>query len=361
MSSSIMTIPFRSDRDLHRLVWLTLTLFLSYLCVAMSLPVISVFVTTQLGYGNALAGLAVGVAFGSTILTRGLAGRMADHQGSKYCMVRGLCIYTLASLVCGAASWRGLPALAAYGVLIAGRLLLGVGESLAVVGLMAWCFGIMGPRRSGPGLRVGGAWRCMAPSQSGSPIGLALFDWAGFRRRDGRLRACPPDRPGDGALPFAAGGAASRRAHAVLAHHRAHLGTGRGPLALAGVGSAASRRLRAAVFHSPGLAACRARPDLLRRRVRAGAHPVRVTCPTAWAASRVALVSIAIEALGQYLLWTAFTPTMALARRVPDRARLFPGLPRQWASRSSGASRRICAGTAAAAAVWRRSRTWHSA
>ena len=56
-----MTIasPVRADRDFHRVVWLTLALFLSYLCVGMSLPVTSVYVTTRLGFGNALAGLAV--------------------------------------------------------------------------------------------------------------------------------------------------------------------------------------------------------------------------------------------------------------------------------------------------------------
>jgi len=69
-----------------------------------------------------------------------MAGRIADHRGSKFCMVRVLCIYALAGLVCAAASWRGFPASAAYNMLIAGWLLLGIGESLTVVGLA----GVMG-------------------------------------------------------------------------------------------------------------------------------------------------------------------------------------------------------------------------
>ena len=47
----------------------------------MSLPVTSVYVTARLGFGNALAGLAVGIAFVSTIVTRGMAGRIADQRG----------------------------------------------------------------------------------------------------------------------------------------------------------------------------------------------------------------------------------------------------------------------------------------
>ena len=151
MLLSTSTLQIQANRDYRRVVWLTLALFLSYLCVAMSLPVMSIYVTTRLGFGNAPAGLAVGIAFTSTILTRGAAERMADHRGSKSCMIRGLWIYALAGLICAASSWPGLPALTAYGVLIAGRLLLGVGESFTVVGLIAWCFGIMDPKRSGQG------------------------------------------------------------------------------------------------------------------------------------------------------------------------------------------------------------------
>ena len=179
MSSSATIVSAWADRDYQRVLWLTLALFLSYLCVAMSLPVMSIYVTTRLGFGNALAGLAVGIAFASTILTRGMAGRMADHLGSKACMVRGLWLYAFAGLICAASSWPGFPAVAAYGVLIVGRLLLGVGESFTVVGLIAWCFGIMGPKRSGQVLALVGMG-LFGAFAIGSPIGLALFDRAGF-------------------------------------------------------------------------------------------------------------------------------------------------------------------------------------
>ena len=62
--------PVRTDRSLPLLYWLALALFVAYLCIAMALPVVPVFVTAKLGYGNGLAGLAVGIAFASTILTR---------------------------------------------------------------------------------------------------------------------------------------------------------------------------------------------------------------------------------------------------------------------------------------------------
>ena len=167
------------DRDFYRVVWLTLALFLSYLSVAMALPVTSVFVATRLELGNALAGLAVGIAFGSTILTRAMAGRMADRQGGKRCMVRGLSLYVVTGVMCGAASLPGFSALAAYGVLIAGRLLLGVGESMTMIGLLAWGFGILGPQRSGMVLSLVGMGLYGAFALGG-PIGLAVFDRLGL-------------------------------------------------------------------------------------------------------------------------------------------------------------------------------------
>ncbi len=66
---------------MRRVVWLTLALFLSFLCVAMSHPVTSVYVSTRLGFSNALAGLAVGVPFASTIVTRGMAGTRTGFAG----------------------------------------------------------------------------------------------------------------------------------------------------------------------------------------------------------------------------------------------------------------------------------------
>lgn len=52
-----------SQTENRRLMLLTLILFGAYLCVAISLPIISVFVTGQLGLNNTLAGLAVGITF----------------------------------------------------------------------------------------------------------------------------------------------------------------------------------------------------------------------------------------------------------------------------------------------------------
>ena len=312
MMLSTPTARIRADRSLPRLYWLTLALFIAYLCIAMALPVISVFVTTRLGYGNGLAGLAVGIAFASTILTRGMAGRIADGRGSRYCMVRGLLIYAVAGLVCGAAGWSGFPAPAAYGVLLAGRLLLGLGESMAVVGLMAWCFGVVGPQRSGlvfslVGMAVYGAFAL------GSPVGVALFEHAGFA---GTMAACTlvPLLALLMVLPVAAVPvhAGERPSFWRIIGRIWEPGLA---LALQGVGSATIGAFVALAFLSrgwphAGLGLTCFGGAFVLVRVVAGHLPDRV------GSTPVALVSMALEAVGQFLLWRAPNPAVALAGAV---------------------------------------------
>ena len=58
-----MAFRLTSDREQARLYLLTAILFISYLCVAIALPVVPVFVTGALGLSNGWAGLGVGIAF----------------------------------------------------------------------------------------------------------------------------------------------------------------------------------------------------------------------------------------------------------------------------------------------------------
>ena len=302
------TPPALASDDRNRVVWLTLALFLSYLCVAISLPVTSVYVTTQLGFGNALAGLAVGVAFASTILTRGVAGRLADRRGGKVGMVRGLWVYVLAASVCAAASWPSLPPKFAYGVLMIGRLLLGLGESLATVGLIAWALGVARPQRSGwvfalVGVGLYGAFAI------GGPIGVALLDGLGFA---GVMGVC--------ALAPLVGIAMVLPTQAVspLGGERPSFWRIIGQIwepglvvCLQGVGFAGIGAFMSLMFltnnwpHAGWGLTFFGGAFVLVRLLFSNLPDRRGGIP-------VALGSIAVEAIGQYLLWTAPNPTMAL-------------------------------------------------
>jgi MFS family permease len=174
-------MAFLSTRDpaQGRLLLLTVILFVSYLCVAMPLPIVPVYVTEGLKLGNVGAGLGVGVAFFATIATRGYAGSLSDHIGAKVALTRGLAFYVAGALTTSLAGLLFYAPKFAFFVLLAGRLLLGLGESLVGVGVIAWGVGIVGPTRSAQVLALIGA-AIYGAFAVGGPIGVALFDRFGF-------------------------------------------------------------------------------------------------------------------------------------------------------------------------------------
>jgi len=162
-----------------RLLLLTAVLFISYLCVAVPLPIVPVYVTARLGLGNIWAGLAVGIAFFATILTRGYAGKLSDRHGAKVALGRGLAFYVAGAAMSLAAGCLAHAPLTAFSVLLAGRLLLGLGESLVGVGIIAWGVGLVGAAHSARVLALIGA-AIYGAFAVGGPVGVALFDRFGF-------------------------------------------------------------------------------------------------------------------------------------------------------------------------------------
>ncbi|CAI9121554.1 arabinose transporter [Brytella acorum] len=297
------------DTGLLNLYWLTTALFLSYLLVAMSMPTTTLFVVTRLHLGSGLAGLAVGIAFASTIVTRGWAGRIADEHGGKYCACRGLVLYVLAGFVCLGATLPALPVALSYGILIAGRLLLGIGESLTIVGVIQWGLGLLGPARSGRVMALVGMG-LYGSFAAGSPLGLTIYDRWGFV---GLLAV---------GLLMPALGLAMARAVPRVEPHRGH----RKPIlsvlreiwaqgtviCLQGVGFAVIGAFMPLLFlhhHWPhaGLGLTAFGGAFVLVRVFCGKLPDRL------GGVPVALVSMSVEACGQYTLWAATDPWVALA------------------------------------------------
>ena len=297
------------DRAYRHVVALTGALFLSYLAVAMSLPAVPVHVVKGLGLSNGFGGLAVGVAFLSTIVTRGQAGALADRLGGKVAMQRGLVVYAAAGLVCLSANWPSLSPTSGYAVLMAGRLLLGLGESVAMVGMISWAIGLMGHARSGRVMSLVGVGMYGAFA-AGGPLGLALLDRWGFA---GVMGACT-------LLPLA-GLVAIHRLPGVAPHVGRRESYWRiigriwrpgAAVGLQGVGFAAL----GAFFSLDVLSRGWPYAGLGLTFFGVGFVVVRLLCghlPDRMGGTPVAIASLIVEACGQYLLWLAPGPLSALA------------------------------------------------
>lgn len=298
----------RPDLAYRHVVVLTAALFLSYLTVAMSLPAVPVHVVQGLGLGNAWGGLAVGIAFLSTILTRGRSGAWADRIGGKLCMQRGLLLYAAAGLICLSASWSELPTAGSYAVLIVGRLLLGLGESVAMVGMISWAIGLMGQARTGRVMSLVGMGMYGAFA-AGGPLGLALLNRVGFA---GLMAVCT-------LLPLV-GMIAIQRLPAVAPHAgqresfwriigriwRQGAAVGLQGVGFAALGAFFSLYLLSQGWPHAGLGLTAFGVGFVLVRLFCGHLPDRI------GGARVAMVSLFVEACGQYLLWLAPGPYAAL-------------------------------------------------
>ncbi|WP_417067152.1 arabinose transporter [Niveibacterium terrae] len=304
-----MTFQLSPDGSQASLLRLTAILFFSYLCIGLSLPVVPLFVSARLGLGNAWAGLAVGAVFFVTIATRGLAGSLADRCGARLGTIRGLTLYAAGSLISALSGLIADSHALAYLVLIAGRLCLGLGESLVAVGVIAWGIGLVGAANSGRVLALVGA-AIYGALAVGGPIGLALFERWGF---SGTMLAC--------ALISGLGLLFSGSLPAVDTHPNVQRPSSSAVLGqiwrhglivcLQGIGFAAIGAFFALHFHRQGWS----HAGLGLTAFGIGFVLVRLFLghlPDQLGGLRVALVSLAVEAIGQALIWGAGSPELAL-------------------------------------------------
>ncbi|WP_291783492.1 MFS transporter [Luteibacter sp.] len=136
-------------RAISRLIPLTLAVFVGFLTIGISLPVLPVHIHETLGLGTTVVGAVIGIQFAAALLSRAWAGNFADTRGGRPSMLLGLVVASLSGLVyLMSLAFLGSPDVS-VGVLLAGRLLLGCGESLIVTGAFALGIGLVGPQNAG--------------------------------------------------------------------------------------------------------------------------------------------------------------------------------------------------------------------
>src|SRR3984957_15150562 len=154
-------------------------LFCGYLAVGLPLPVMPLFVHDKLGFSNLIVGLVIGLQFLATVLTLGYAGRLTDHHGGKRSALQGAVICALGGLLYLVAAMPRFSPAISLAIIVAGRLLAGLGESQFVTGCVSWSIASVGPQRAGMSMSWTGI-AMFAALAIGAPIGMALYQTYGL-------------------------------------------------------------------------------------------------------------------------------------------------------------------------------------
>lgn len=120
--------------------------FLAYLAIGLPLAVLPGYVDRGLGFGVVWAGIVISTQYVATIFSRAQVGKLIDRRGAKYSVTIGFVGFALSGLFTLLSSlFEGTPAIS-LGLLMAGRLALGVGESWVSTAAITWAVGLFGQR-----------------------------------------------------------------------------------------------------------------------------------------------------------------------------------------------------------------------
>jgi MFS family permease len=343
MADTALSSPRAAGSSLSKLLPLMAAVFVGFLVVGLALPVLPLHVHQGLGMSPFVVGLVTGSQFVASVATRMWAGNFADTKGAKRAVVAGMLAATVAGLLyLGSLFFDASPS-ASVTILLLGRALLGAGESFIITGALGWGVALVGPQSTGKVM----AWMGTAmfgAFAAGAPLGTALYAQSGFMAI--ALATI--------VVPFATFLLVARmRPVAPTAVRRPSfikvLGLVWVPglaLALSSLGFGAIMAFVALLFEergwTPSWAAFTAfAVAFMLARLLLG-HVV-----DKWGGARIALVSIVIEAAGQFLLWNASGVVMGIAGAALTGlgySLIYPGLGVEAARRAPPESRALALG-----------------
>jgi MFS family permease len=282
--------------------------FMEFLAMGLPLPILPGHVHGTLGFGSFVVGLAIAAQSWATLLTRHGAGTRSDQRGPRGAVLLGLSVSGVAGGLY-ALSYAVPSPSASLVVLLAGRALLGVGESLVVTGALSWGIAFAGRERSG----VVMAWVGIAMYGAlavGAPLGSLLHARLGFVGMSGAAALAPlsalavvalapvvRQQPGAARLPF----------HRVIGLiWLPGLGLMLSALGFGAIAAFSTLRFAKEGWSHAALAMTAFGSAYVIARLLFGRLPDKL------GGARVAMASTAVATVGQFAMWLASSGPMAV-------------------------------------------------
>lgn len=153
--------------------------FIAFICIGLPIAVLPGYVHDQLGFSAVVAGLAIASQYLATLLSRPSAGRLVDSIGTKPAIVYGLAGIAISGVLTSlAVALQDWPLLS-LGVLIVGRVFLGIAQGLIGVGTITWGIAQVGAQHTARAI----GWNGIASYGAiaiGAPLGVVMVDRLGF-------------------------------------------------------------------------------------------------------------------------------------------------------------------------------------
>ncbi|MRK19824.1 MFS transporter [Pseudomonas sp. JG-B] len=153
--------------------------FVSFISNGLPLAVLPGHVLDTLGFGSAVAGLVIGTQYLTTLLSRPLAGQLADRFGANRTVMAGLAVLTSSGLLTALAIVLPTSPWVSLALLIAGRILQGLSSALISTPCCTWAIGLHGTARTAQVM----SWNGIAAyggTAIGAPLGVLIRDHLGL-------------------------------------------------------------------------------------------------------------------------------------------------------------------------------------
>lgn len=176
---SVMTSYSNNTQLNLRIISIVVFTCICYLSIGLPLAVLPGFIHYDLGYSTLVAGAVISLQYISTLLSRPHAGRYTDVWGPKKVVSLGIVCCMLSGLfTLAAAVLQGRPMLA-VGLLLIGRVFLGIGESFTSTGSTLWGIKTVGAIHTSRVISWNGVATYVAMA-AGAPLGVLLNDKFGI-------------------------------------------------------------------------------------------------------------------------------------------------------------------------------------
>lgn len=149
--------------------------FASYVCNGLPLAVLPGYVLNGLHLSPVFAGLVIGLQYMATLLSRPLAGQLADRWGSKRVVLHGLGGLVFSGALTSLAIFLQAPLWLGTGLLLAGRVVLGISSALVSTPCCTWAIGLYGTQNTARVM----SWNGIAAyggTALGAPLGVLVRD-----------------------------------------------------------------------------------------------------------------------------------------------------------------------------------------